>query len=108
MLNVTNLKQRMDESEDVLLLDVRTIEDYNGEQGHIAGSTLLPLEQLEKRTDEINDYYEKPVVCICRTDRKSEKAAQILAKKGFADVHVVKMGMTDWIKNNYPVEKYDA
>jgi len=48
------------------------------------------------------------VVCIYRTDHKSAKAAQILAEKGFADVHVVKMGMTDWIKNNYPVEKCGA
>jgi len=104
MLSITNLKQRMDDSEDLLLLDVRTAEDYNGEQGHIAGSVLLPLEQLEQRIDEISNYYEKTVVCICRTDRKSAKAAQILAEKGFADVHVAKMGMTDWNKNAYPVE----
>ncbi len=103
MLSIANLKQRMDEGEDILLLDVRTAEDYNGEQGHVAGSTLLPLEELEQRIDELSDYYEKTVVTICRTDRKSAKAAQILAEKGFADVHVVKMGMTDWIKNNYPV-----
>jgi len=104
MLSVSNLKQRLDIGDDILLLDVRTAEDYNGEQGHIAGSTLLPLEQLEQRLDEIIDYYEKPIVCICRTDRKSAKAAQLLAEKGFADVHVAKMGMTDWLKNNYPVE----
>jgi len=104
MLSITNLKQRIDANEDILLLDVRTAEDYNGEQGHIAGSMLLPLEQLEQRIDEISDYSEKTVVTICRTDRKSAKAAQLLAEKGFADVHVAKMGMTDWIKNNYPVE----
>ncbi len=104
MLSVANLKQRIDEGEDILLLDVRTAEDYDGEQGHIAGSTLLPLEELEQRIDELNDYYEKTVVTICRTDRKSAKAAQILAEKGFADVHVAKMGMTDWIKNKYPIE----
>ena len=105
MLSVANLKQRIDQGEDILLLDVRTAENYNGEQGHIAGSTLLPLEELRQRIDEISDYYEKTVVTICRTDRKSAKAAQILAEQGFADVHVAKMGMTDWIKNNYPVEK---
>ncbi len=104
MLSIPNLKLRLDAGDDILLLDVRTPEDYNGEQGHIAGSTLLPLEQLEQRLDEINDYYEKTVVCICRTDRKSAKAAQLLAEKGFADVHVAKMGMTDWNKNAYPVE----
>ena len=105
MLNINNLKQKLDEKDDFLLLDVRTAEDYNGEQGHIAGSVLLPFEQLEQRIDEISDYYEKTVVTICRTDRKSAKAAQILAEKGFADVHVVKMGMTDWLKHGYPVEQ---
>jgi uncharacterized membrane protein YdjX (TVP38/TMEM64 family)/rhodanese-related sulfurtransferase len=108
MLNITQLKHRMDEGEDILLLDVCTAEDYNGEQGHVAGSMLLPLEELEQRIDEINDYYEKTVVIICRTDRKSAKAAQILAEQGFADVHVAKMGMTDWIKSNYPVEKFSG
>jgi len=105
MLSTTVLKQRLDAGDDLLLLDVRSAEDYNGEQGHIAGSVLLPLEQLEQRLDEITDYCEKTVVTICRTDRKSEKAALLLAEHGFADVHVAKKGMTGWIKNNYPVEK---
>ena len=107
MLSVVSLKQRLDEGEDILLLDVRTAEDYDGEQGHISGSLLLPLEQLENRIDEIGDYYEKTVATICRTDRKSAEAAQILAENGFADVHVVKMGMTDWIKNKYPVKNME-
>ncbi len=105
MLSSENLKQRLDKGEDLFLLDVRTAEDYNGAQGHIAGAMLLPLEQLESRLDEINGYQEKPVVIICRTDRKSSKAALLLAKKGFADVHAVKMGMTGWLKKSYPVEK---
>ncbi|MCW8854052.1 MAG: VTT domain-containing protein [Gammaproteobacteria bacterium] len=104
MINIPELKQRLDAGEDLLLLDVRTPEDYNGEQKHVAGSILIPVEQLEQRINEISDYLEKPVVTICRTDRKSAKAAQILAQNGFADVHVARMGMTDWIKNNYPTE----
>lgn len=108
MLSVTSLKQHLDAGDDILLLDVRTAEDYDGEQGHIAGALLLPLEQLQQRIDEISDYSEKTVVTICRTDRKSSKAAQILAQKGFADVHVARMGMTDWIKNRYPVERHSS
>ncbi len=104
MLAVDELKQRLDGDEDVLLLDVRTPEDYVGEQGHVHGSKLIPLEELVQRIAEIDDYLEKPVVTICRTDRKSAKAAQLLAQHGFADVHVAKMGMTDWNKNNYPTE----
>lgn len=103
MLEITELKQRLDSGEDLLLLDVRTPEDYEGEQGHVAGSVLIPVEELESRLDELGDYLEKPIVTICRTDRKSARAAQVLAQHGFADVHVAKMGMTDWIKNNYPI-----
>ncbi|VAX13904.1 DedA family protein, putative [hydrothermal vent metagenome] len=104
MLTIAELKQKLDAGEDVLVLDVRTPEDYTGEQGHIAGSRLLPLEELDARIHELDDYLEKTIVTICRTDRKSAKAAQILTRKGFADVHVAKVGMTGWNKNAYPVE----
>jgi len=104
MVDITELKQRLDNNEDLLLLDVRTAEDYVGEQGHVAGSKLIPLEELEQRMDELGEYLEKPVITICRTDRKSAKAAQLLAQKGFADVHVARMGMTDWIKKGYAIE----
>lgn len=104
MISVPELKQRLDSGEDILLLDVRTPGDYNGEQGHVAGSVLIPVEQLKERIEEITDYLEKPIITICRTDRKSAKAAQILAQHGFADVHVAKMGMTDWNQQGFPTE----
>ena len=104
MVDIKELKRRLDADEDLLLLDVRTAEDYVGDQGHVAGSVLIPLEELEQRIEEIDAYLEKPVITICRTDRKSAKAAQLLARKGFADVRVAKMGMTDWIKNGYSIE----
>lgn len=104
MMDVENVKQKLDTGEDVLLLDVRSAEDYVGEQGHVKESLLIPLEELNTRISEIENFQEKTVMTICRTDRRSEKAAQILAKHGFADVHVVKQGMTDWNKAGYPTE----
>ncbi|MDH5368722.1 MAG: VTT domain-containing protein [Gammaproteobacteria bacterium] len=103
MLDVENVKQKLDSGEDVLLLDVRSAEDYVGEQGHVKGSLLIPLEELSSRLSEIENFQEKTVMTICRTDRRSAKAAQILAKNGFADVHVVKQGMTDWNIKGYPI-----
>lgn len=103
MMDVENVKQKLDSGEDVLLLDVRSAEDYVGEQGHVKGSLLIPLEELNTRLPEIENFLEKTVMTICRTDRRSEKAAQILAKHGFADVHVVKQGMTDWNVKGYPI-----
>jgi uncharacterized membrane protein YdjX (TVP38/TMEM64 family) len=104
MIEVAELKTRLDAGEDVLVLDVRTAQDFVGEQGHIDVATNIPLEELDKRLAEISDYQERPVVAICRTDRKSGKAAQLLAQRGFADVHVARRGMTAWNELGYAVE----
>ncbi|MCK5263679.1 MAG: VTT domain-containing protein [Gammaproteobacteria bacterium] len=104
MLSVRELKERMDSGEDVLVLDVRTAEDYVGEQHHIKDSLLIPLEELEASMRELDGYLDAPIVIICRTHRKSGKAAELLAQHGFSDVHVARMGMTDWNKKGYPVE----
>jgi len=105
MIDVAQLKQRLDGSEDMLLLDVRPPEAYNGDLGHIAQATHIPLNELPQRLDELSAFMEKPVLTICRTDRMSSQAAQLLAQHGFADVHVVKQGMVDWNKQGYPIQQ---
>ena len=104
MLDVDSLKQKLDNDEDILVLDVRTAEDFIGEQGHICNALNIALEELPSRITELVDRTEKPIAIVCRTDRRSVKAAQILAKNGFAEVHVVKQGMTDWNKKGFSTE----
>jgi len=103
MLNVEELKQRLDDDEDFLLLDVRTASDFVGEQGHINDAVLIPLEALKSGIGPIEHFQQKPVVIICRTDKRSAKAAQWLDKKGFSNVRVVRQGMTDWINQGYDI-----
>ncbi|MBI5461456.1 MAG: VTT domain-containing protein [Gammaproteobacteria bacterium] len=105
MLAVPELKRRLDAGEDLLVLDVRPLDGYTGDLGHIAGVTHIPLNELEQRIHELDAYQEKPIVTICRTDRMSTTAAQMLAQKGFANVCVAKQGMTDWNQNGYPIER---
>ncbi len=104
MLSVDEIKQRLDKNENVLVLDVRTAEDFIGEQRHIAGAANIPAEELPGRVDELADHMERPIAIVCRTDQRSIKAAELLVQKGFADVHVIKGGMTDWNQKGYPVE----
>ena len=104
MLDISQLKQRLDAGEHMLVLDVRTAEDFAGEQGHIAAAINIPVEELAVRLAEISDYQERPVIIVCRTDRKSVQAAKILAENGFADVHVARLGMTAWNEQGYEVE----
>ncbi|MEA3274104.1 MAG: VTT domain-containing protein [Pseudomonadota bacterium] len=104
-LSVEALKTRREQQEDLLILDVRTAEDYVGEQGHIPGSRNIPLEELKDRIEELAPHLERPVALVCRTDRRSFEAARQLSQAGFADVHVVRGGMTAWLKNGWPVEE---
>ncbi|MCP5201659.1 MAG: VTT domain-containing protein, partial [Gammaproteobacteria bacterium] len=48
MLDVDELKARAEHTHG-LILDVRTAADFVGEQGHIAGSINVPLEEIEAR-----------------------------------------------------------
>lgn len=103
MMGVVQLKEKLDQQQDVLVLDVRTAKDYRDEQGRIANSKNIPVEELGSRLSEITDFLERPIAIVCRTDRRSAKAAQLLTRKGFADVHIVKGGMTDWNQEGYEV-----
>jgi uncharacterized membrane protein YdjX (TVP38/TMEM64 family)/rhodanese-related sulfurtransferase len=105
MLSIVDLKQQIDTNEDILLLDVRSAADFVGEQGHIACARNIPLEELPTRLAELAEYEERPVILVCRTDRRSSQAAQLLAREGFADVHVAKGGMTEWNARGFHVER---
>lgn len=104
MLAVDTLKQQLDAGEDVLMLDVRTAAEFVGEQGHIAAARNIPLADLPGRLAELEDHKQRPVRLLCRTDRRSSQAAQILAEAGFVDAQVIQGGMTAWRAKGWPVE----
>lgn len=96
MLTVSELNTRLEGRGPLLLLDVRSAEEFNGELGHIPEAVNIPLETLSKRLPDLEAYREQPVAIVCHTDRRSAKAAALLSKQGFADLHVVRQGMTGW------------
>ncbi|MDH3901580.1 MAG: rhodanese-like domain-containing protein, partial [Gammaproteobacteria bacterium] len=105
IMETQELRRRRATEKDLLVLDVRTSEDFVGEQGHIDGAVNIPVEELQQRMAELGDNLEHPVAIVCRTDRRSAKAALLLTEAGFADVHVVRGGMTKWIEAGLPVTR---
>jgi len=105
MIDTEEFRRRFDVEKDLLVLDVRTSEDFVGEQGHIDGAVNIPVEELQQRMAELGDHLEHPVAIVCRTDKRSVKAALLLTEEGFADVHVVRGGMTKWIEAGLPVTR---
>ena len=105
VIQVDDLKQRLDIGDEVLILDVRGTSEYAGEHGHIPGARNIPVEELPRRMDELDKYRERPIVVVCRTDRRSTQAAQQLTHAGFADVHVVRGGMMEWSRAAFPLNR---
>lgn len=102
MINSESLKQKLnDNNEDIVLIDVRTKEEFIGELGHLPGAINIPLDELKARIAELNNYQNKPVIALCRTDRRASIAAQQLKKAGFTNITILKNGMIGWNELSY-------
>ena len=78
-----------------VVLDVRTEEEYYGPLGHINGSILIPINELEDRLGDLNDYKENTIYVVCRSGNRSGFGKEILNENNFTAVNV-DGGMLDW------------
>lgn len=88
--------------EGILLLDVRTPEEF--EALHIPGALLIPVQELENRIGEIEEFKEAQVYVYCRSGNRSRTASQILLNQGFNTVYNLDLGINQWAALGYPVE----
>lgn len=85
---------------DVELVDVRSPGEFDGELGHLAGSRLIPLDELRERTGELDRT--RPIVLVCQTGKRSGMAAVILKKAGFTQVANLAGGIVRWRELGLP------
>jgi len=84
------------------ILDVRSAEEFEGPDGHIARSLLIPLPELEARSAEIPT--DRPVVVVCHSGSRSALATQQLLKAGRDQVANLRGGLSRWGDAGYPLE----
>ncbi|NOY05092.1 MAG: rhodanese-like domain-containing protein [Chlorobi bacterium] len=96
-ITVQELKTRLDAADSLVVLDVRTPAELEGELGRLSGIINIPVQVLEQRWKELEKYKDKEIYIICRSGNRSRTAAGILAKHGF-NVYNVKGGMRAWRK----------
>lgn len=86
-------KARMDSGDEILVLDVRTQEEYDA--GHIAGAVLLPNETIvDTKPDSLPDLNAE-ILIYCRSGNRSAQAAKKLAAMGYTNVYDFG-GILDW------------
>jgi rhodanese-related sulfurtransferase len=89
----------IDKNRNTYLLDVRTPQER--QQGYIAGSVLIPIDQIEKRIAEVPK--NRPVIVYCAVGSRSRPVAQALARNGYTEVYNMKDGIFGWYRNGLPV-----
>jgi SulP family sulfate permease len=74
------------------VVDVREPREFR--EGHIPAATNVPLPELLAGHAELP--HEGPLVLVCRSGRRSTRAAGWLRTQGYADIAVLQGGMLAW------------
>lgn len=79
---------------DVLILDVRTPDEY-AQLGHIPGARLLPVQCIAS-APAVLPRDGRPMLVYCEHGVRSRHAADLLVRTGFDNVHNLALGMAAW------------
>ncbi|GAK34395.1 hypothetical protein JCM17846_32600 [Iodidimonas nitroreducens] len=90
------LHQQLNKGQTTLVVDVRGTDEFTGPLGHIPGALNLPVDALSRRLSEIKAEQDKPLILVCRTDKRSAAAYAMLHDAGFKNVAVLRGGMERW------------
>lgn len=80
------------------ILDVRQPDEWN--EAHIPDSTLIPLDQLPNRINELPK--DQEIVVVCRSGNRSAQGRDILLEAGFTNVTSMAGGLNQWKTAGYP------
>jgi rhodanese-related sulfurtransferase len=97
----TELQALLAQAQRLQLVDVREHAEFAS--GHIPGARLLPLVELQRRAAELDRW--RPVVCVCRSGKRSTQAVEKLAALGFGEVHQLDGGLMAWEQAGLTLEK---
>ncbi len=108
-----DLNKLMKQDEDILVIDIRRIEEYNGYSGYIKESLNIPLasliEKLQENAEVLQNLKDLPVVVVgFKNDSDIVTAALLLQTNGFTDIKLLKNGISGWMKSKLPLEKNEA
>ena len=94
-----SLSQRLADTEDVLLVDIRTPAEIA--QGMIPDALQLPMHLIPIRMSEIPK--NRDVVIYCRSGARSYQACAYLMQQGYGRVLNLRGGIIAWARHGLPI-----
>lgn len=89
--------------ENAVALDVRGAEEFA--KGHLPNAINIPLNDIEKRSAELDKYKTKPLILYCAHGNRSESAISRLRKAGFEKLYNLRGGLGEWEKAGQPLSR---
>ncbi len=81
------------------VLDVRTQEEWD--EYHAPNTTLIPLDQLPARINEVPK--DREILVVCRSGNRSQEGRDILLAAGYNATSMTG-GLKEWYAKGYPIE----
>ncbi len=103
LLQVQEVKGKLDAGEEFLLIDVREADEY--QKGRIPNGISMPRGVLEMRVEQHVKDSKKQLILHCAGGGRSAVAAQSLKKMGYENVASMEGGFDGWCRAGYPVER---
>ena len=72
---------------------------------HVGGAKNIPLSQLEGKLPDVVKNKALPVILVCQSGARSNRAVSIAKKLGYAQAQSLGGGLGAWKAANLPVEK---
>jgi rhodanese-related sulfurtransferase len=94
-----SLRTRLESSNDLVLVDIRTPEEVA--QGIIPDATHLPMHLLPLRHAELPR--DRDLVIYCRSGARSYHACQFLIGQGFENAINLRGGIIDWARQGFEI-----
>ncbi len=86
-----------------VVVDVGEADEFAA--GHVGGARNVPFSQLETRLPEVVKNKAVPVILVCPTGGRAQRALAIAKKLGYEQAQVLAGGLRAWKEANLPVEK---
>jgi rhodanese-related sulfurtransferase len=100
-LAVNKLERLLKEDSSVMLIDARTSEEFA--EGHVPGAINVGVANLAEFAESGGNASGGPVVTMCGSAGRGEKAAEILFSHGVGNILVLQGGLKAWKDAGLPV-----
>lgn len=101
-ITADEVKQSLDQNQDVILLDVRTKEEFANYR--IKGAINLPVDEVPDKITSIIRDKKKRIFVYCLSASRSVHAVEAMKKLGYTDVFNITSGLLAWRAKKYPTE----